>query len=204
MYPCTLSFASPCHRVRPFARLSGRPSKIWPSIIALSPNRGGPARISILRLVHVAQWQPFTRNYGEEAHETCMGLGIAPKLYACQDLAGGWKAVVIAYEGNDFTMLSECKFSAQDKEAVKEATLEVAQKIHDKGFVHGDLRDSNILCHKTDSELKILFIDWDWAGKANTIKYPATINTDIDRDPNAKPGSPILKEHDKYMLDTMF
>jgi hypothetical protein len=51
----------------------------------------------------------FTRNYGEEAHRACMELGITPKLYACKDLTGGWKAVVMAYEGDNFRMLSECE-----------------------------------------------------------------------------------------------
>jgi hypothetical protein len=147
----------------------------------------------------------FTRNYGEEAHRACMKLGIAPSLYACQDLAGGWKAVVMAYEGDDFTMLSECELGAEDKVAAKAATMEAAKKMHDKRFVHGDLRNSNVLCRKTDSELKILFIDWDWAGKArDTIKYPTTINTDIHRHRDAKPGSPILQAHDEYMLGIMF
>jgi tRNA A-37 threonylcarbamoyl transferase component Bud32 len=83
--------------------------------------------------------------------------------------------------------------------------MEAAKKMHDKGFVHGGLRNSNVLCRKTDSELKFLFIDWDWAGKArDTIKYPATTNTDIHRHRDAKPSSPILQAHDEYMLGIMF
>jgi len=44
----------------------------------------------------------------------------------------------------------------------------------------------------------IKVIDFDWAGKAGEVCYPAERNTDIQWPGEA--GAPILKEHDSEMV----
>jgi aminoglycoside phosphotransferase len=44
----------------------------------------------------------------------------------------------------------------------------LVQSFHDDGFVHGDLRQPNILC---DGE-KVLLIDFDWGGEIGKTYYP--------------------------------
>ena len=39
---------------------------------------------------------------------------------------------------------------------------------HEKDFVHGDLRDANIMC-TNDS---VMLIDFDWGGKEGHVSYP--------------------------------
>ncbi|CAG8606856.1 1131_t:CDS:2, partial [Paraglomus occultum] len=144
----------------------------------------------------------FTRRYGVEAHRECASLGIAPELFGFEVLAGGWKAVVMAYKGDDFKTLLECTFDEKIKTAVKETAV----KMHRKGFVHGDLRDVNILyhCQQARDRVDILFIDWDWAGKEGEARYPPTMNPKISRHQNAVAHQLIWKEHDDHMLDIMF
>ena len=78
--------------------------------------------------------------------------------------------------------------------------------MHKQGFVHGDLRDLNILfrCQVAYDRVDILFIDWDWAGKAGEVKYPSMLNPKITRHQNAVARQPIRKEHDDHMLEVMF
>lgn len=45
------------------------------------------------------------------------------------------------------------------------------------------------------------FIDFDWAGIADTTTYPPFINREFWRPPNAKDWLPIRKQHDFDMLD---
>jgi len=49
----------------------------------------------------------------------------------------------------------------------------------------------------------VMFIDFDWAGRAGEARYPATMNVDVWRDgglPDAKPGTLIAREHDLHWL----
>ena len=53
----------------------------------------------------------------------------------------------------------------------------------EKKVVHGDLRPNNIMCReRPDSgtqELEVKVVDFDWAGKLGSAKYPAIMNPDI-------------------------
>lgn len=50
------------------------------------------------------------------------------------------------------------------------------EAFHDAGYLHGDLRDPNILC---DGDRMVL-IDFDWGGVAGEAKYPSTrLNEDL-------------------------
>ena len=55
----------------------------------------------------------FTRRYGIEAHRYCARLGIAPEVYGIETLAGGWKAVIMAYLDSDFATLYGCTLDGQ-------------------------------------------------------------------------------------------
>src|SRR5215470_8849304 len=57
----------------------------------------------------------FTRHYCIKAHKACVRLGIAPELYGFENLAGGWKAVVMACKGDGFKMLFECTLDGKIK-----------------------------------------------------------------------------------------
>lgn len=72
--------------------------------------------------------------------------------------------------------------------------------IHEAGYVHGDLRDTNIMSRKSDAE-DFKFIDFDWAGRVNETTYPPFVNREFWRPQGATDFLPILAEHDIEMLD---
>lgn len=76
-------------------------------------------------------------------------------------------------------------------------------KLHDNGYVHGDMRKSNLLFSADGTNAWI--IDFDLAGKEGTY-YPASYNhSHIDeRHKDAKALRPRKKEHDRFALTCIF
>ncbi|KAH7884914.1 hypothetical protein F5I97DRAFT_1779733, partial [Phlebopus sp. FC_14] len=52
---------------------------------------------------------------------------------------------------------------------------EAIQKLHDEGFVFGDLREPNIMI-TNDDKPKVQLIDFNWAGKKGEARYPVSIS----------------------------
>ena len=66
--------------------------------------------------------------------------------------------------------------------------------LHNHGFVHGDIRITNVLVSESTS--KALLIDFDEAGLDGKVYYPPHLNTvDIVRPEEAIDGKPITKAH---------
>ncbi|KAF8262332.1 hypothetical protein EI94DRAFT_1743905 [Lactarius quietus] len=72
---------------------------------------------------------------------------------------------------------------------------------HKKGWVHGDLRDANLIV-SDEEPARVMLVDFDWGGNVNDgpVYYPtALVNEEL-----MKPGSPgdlcITKEHDDSVL----
>ncbi|CAJ0829971.1 9566_t:CDS:2, partial [Entrophospora sp. SA101] len=113
-----------------------------------------------------------------------------------QHIAGGWYVVIMEQlmEHNSLFYL------AQDKEFLVSMLNKSIKKIHVLGFVHGDMRLSNILVGP-DNSIKI--IDFDWCGKIREVVYPPLLNQEIDVwHPDVNVGEKILLDHDLYMLNT--
>ena len=49
-----------------------------------------------------------------------------------------------------------------------------------------------------------MLIDFDWAGKVGQVSYPLGLNLEIGWHPEAGPGVPIQKAHDKFMFDRLY
>ena len=57
---------------------------------------------------------------------------------------------------------------------------EAARKMHQGGYVHGDLCEVNILYQRRCQDIvDIVFVDWDWAGVAKEVEYPAMMNMEV-------------------------
>jgi hypothetical protein len=134
----------------------------------------------------------FVRRYSRTCHEECHRLGIAPKLLAFERLPGGWYVVVMEWLRNYKTL-----HSSKSTRSLTDAVNTAVQQLHDKGFVHGDLRSPNIMVGPQNS---IAFIDFDWAGKVGEAVYPSLMNSVINWHGDAKPGGKILPNHDMHML----
>ncbi|KAF8455261.1 hypothetical protein BDZ91DRAFT_746827 [Kalaharituber pfeilii] len=143
----------------------------------------------------------YTRRYGREAHELLSDKGFAPKLRGLENIPGGWKMVVMQHVGEPYKPLSTLKF--ESREQFRDSIIESVSLLHTNGFVHGDLRPSNILVSEPTE--KALIIDFDEAGEANSVCYPPNLNTiDIVRPEGATDGNPITMAHDNFMFKKLF
>ncbi|KAF8895993.1 hypothetical protein BD779DRAFT_1433827, partial [Infundibulicybe gibba] len=143
----------------------------------------------------------YVRKYGKEAHSWCASQGFAPELIVCKVIEGGWIMVVMELLDKSWTMWdSECYHRPGD---LKERVYDAVSAFHEKGMVHGDLRDVNIMV----KGLEFTIIDFDWAGKMGEAHYPRFLNKglDIGRMPAESVGDfmPILREHDEFMIDLL-
>ncbi|KAG1891729.1 uncharacterized protein F5891DRAFT_1210959 [Suillus fuscotomentosus] len=152
----------------------------------------------------------FVRHYSPEAHKFCASKGRAPKLIAYDPLPGGWNMVVMdALDIDDdnfpqrpgsYRQLS--KMAVVDRQPLKEAITSLIQQLHDEGYVHGDLRDANLVVNDNKD---FMLLDFDWAGPKQETHYPLRVNrTDIRRPDDARDGEKITTEHDLEMLNLVF
>ena len=138
----------------------------------------------------------FTRTYSEVVHKLLAGNGFAPELFAVEDLAGGWKMVVMEYLSG-WVMLGEKP--RRERLKYKEKLKDALRVIHDQDLVHGDVRCPNILVSEDD----INFVDFDDCGKEGVKRYPREWDHRQRRD-DAKEGDFMLRDHDDWMLDRIF
>ena len=85
--------------------------------------------------------------------------------------------------------------------------IEVREKVnclHQEGFVHGDIRTTNVMVDKNGSP-GIMLVDFDWAGVIGEAQYPMNVNNEtIKRPYGAYDNELILAQHDIMMIDFMF
>lgn len=76
--------------------------------------------------------------------------------------------------------------------------------LHEAGYVHGDVRDVNILVKKFGKP-GVMLVDFDWSGKIGEAVYPPNVNTiDVWRPDGAEDGREITVDHDLEMLEAIY
>ena len=131
----------------------------------------------------------FARSYGEDVHRFLADLGLAPQLLTCTRLAGGWYAVVM-----EKVIGLPLQYTVDRQ--VKESFQEAVRRMHEEGYVHGDLRPQNVLVF----EGKVRILDFDWAGRCGVARYPKELNMSSGWHGDVQPGGHIDKDHDTYQL----
>ena len=139
----------------------------------------------------------FTRKYGSDAHLVCANLDIAPKLFGFEKVLGGWFMIVMEYL-NGYQEISE-KPSAQIQQQIHIAM----QKMHQEGYVHGDLHHPNILTKTTNGNTKVIFIDYDWIDEDEKATYPLFLNLKIPHNYDVSSDSHIIREHNEFMMNRL-
>jgi serine/threonine protein kinase len=138
---------------------------------------------------------------------TVTANGVAPELYALETLPGGWFMVVMEYlDDESYQLLLTSSVNRVD------LALEVRRVVgvlHAGGFVHGDIRDVNLLVRRkwsdADNPKNVLLVDFDWAGPKEDARYPPNVNhVDMSRPDGARDGELITQEHNQTMVDKMF
>lgn len=148
----------------------------------------------------------YTLRYSEAAHNTANGLGFAPKLLKIERIQDWWM-VVMEDVSEDYISLAEAKSREFDVQGIQGKVKQVLQLLHEAGYVHGDIRDVNVLVRKPSSHLPedrppILLVDWYWAGISGEATYPHTLNPAIIRpELGAAAGAVIEASHDEGMVD---
>ena len=148
----------------------------------------------------------FTRRYSKEAHRHCAEAGVAPTLLGFQSLQAGWYMAVMEYldpqtyrvlepeDGSNYTLIHEIN--------------RVVTVLHDGGFVHGDIRDVNVMKRhqwSTEGARNVFLLDFDWAGPLGVPKYPSNVNLQtVKRPEGVRGGSLITQEHDLAMVHYIF
>ncbi len=140
----------------------------------------------------------FTTQYNSAAHSILADAGFAPKLHACIPVCGGLKMVVMdRVQGqNAYAWRAErrCKLPP----AVYEGVRSAIELLHQAGFVFGDLRLSNIML---TPDGHVMLVDFDWAGKADEARYPATLNDSWTFwAPGVERYAIMCMEHDLHLL----
>ena len=99
------------------------------------------------------------------------------------------------------------RFSHIDKPRVSlnEPIKEKVVTLHQQGYVHGDLCDTNLMV-RDNSVPEMMLFDFDWAGEIGKVRYPINMNRgpNLKRPDGAYDGELITAEHDLEMLDIMF
>lgn len=138
----------------------------------------------------------FVRQYSKEVHEYCASINAAPKLLGFESMPGGWYMVVMTFiEGYDMLYESESLIPTDKIRAV-------IDQLHQSGYVHGDIRDTNVM---VSSNGHVILLDFDWAGESGKVRYPMNTHygDDLWRPEGARDGMLITCEHDIEMMDAM-
>ena len=144
------------------------------------------------------------RSYSRDVHKHMADNRLAPKLYGYAEADGAPTAYVMEYldppTWQTLYQFFESDTAAVDPTQLQEAVEGILKMLDTKDYVHGDLRTNNIMIRTNEKCVDLKVIDFDWAGKAGEVCYPAERNTDIQWPGEA--GAPILKEHDSEMVDS--
>ena len=132
--------------------------------------------------------------------------GLAPKLYGYAEVEGAPTAYVMEYldpcAWETLHQFLKSDAAAMDRTQLQEALDGIIGKLELKNYVHGDLRSNNIMIRTNVKEksMGLRVIDFDWAGKAGQVCYPAERNREIQWP--GKAGGPIEQNHNFKMVDS--
>ncbi|KAL4063596.1 hypothetical protein V8B97DRAFT_1990688 [Scleroderma yunnanense] len=137
----------------------------------------------------------FARRYSKAAHEICASLGCAPTLRAVERIPGKWFMIVMDKLSDEYVTLSVSTPST----SVINNIRNVLELLHSKGYVLGNVRNTNIMVSKSKSML----VDFELAGKIDEVRYPTNMNKGLDFwwPEGAVCGDLIMAEHDVRMLN---
>jgi serine/threonine protein kinase len=148
----------------------------------------------------------YTWRYSEAAHNYLASHGSAPRIQRCVRISADWTAVIM--DKSTYQRLYGLRLSDAEQEKVRHKVRSVVQTLHQGGFVHGDIRDTNILIDiesLASEDVAIHLIDFDWAGRLGEAKYPIEVNkTTMRRPVDVEGGGLITKEHDLEMVSYLF
>ena len=148
-------------------------------------------------------------HYSQQVHEHLAAKGLAPKLYGYAKVDGAPTAYIMEYldpsEWETLHMFMTKSSTVLSHTELRKALEGIVDALRSKNYVHGDLRPNNIMIRKNLSKqpLDLMVIDYDWAGKASEVYYPAERNPEIKgiKWPG-KAGGKIENGHDWKLISS--
>ena len=150
----------------------------------------------------------FTSRYSEAAHNFLASCGLAPKVHKCIQISVDWTAVVM--DMSKYQVLHNMGLSKAEQEKVAYKVRFIVQLLHNRGFVHGNIRDSKILVNGASLEsdnVEVHLIGFNWAGCCGEVKFPVGMGHGTLRRPEgveARGGEVITEQHDNKMVSYLF
>ncbi|KAG6887588.1 hypothetical protein C0992_011645 [Termitomyces sp. T32_za158] len=144
--------------------------------------------------------------YSYAAHEYLAKLKLAPRVRACVSISSDWTAIVMdKIDYPSFFHLKQEGMSDEKREKIRNKVQCIVRKLHEGGFVHGDVRDINVLVDPASlncEDVVVFLIDFDWAGEIGKARYPVDVNRETVEQPGGvRRGELVLVEHDLEMVE---
>ena len=79
--------------------------------------------------------------------------------------------------------------------------LDAANELKKENFVHGDIREPNIII--SSNKKKLFLIDFELSGKEGEVRYTFHLNTSVKWHEGAQYGNLIRCEHDQFMVEQL-
>ena len=141
-----------------------------------------------------------------------MALRRAPELLYCGDVWPGTperrgcslrKMVVMKYVHGE-TIDKKYQLCGVP-EPVRKTVHEAVKFLHQKQFVHGDIRCPNIIIEDGDGEEdnRVRLLDFDWSGSVGEVRYPLHLSKEITWPKGVEDYMLILPDHDLQMVNRL-
>ena len=148
-------------------------------------------------------------SYSQQVHEHLAAKGLAPKLYGYAKVDGAPTAYVMEYlDPSEWETLHRSmneNSTVLFRTELRKALEDIVSALKSKNYVHGDLRPNNIMIRKDLSKqpLGLMVVDFDWAGEASKVYYPAERNPEITgiKWPG-EAGGKIESDHDWKLISS--
>ena len=88
-----------------------------------------------------------------------------------------------------------------NKADIQEKINRIAYELQKKNYVHGDLRDANVLFDTENN--RVVVVDFDWSGIDGESVYPPFMNPEIIWPDGASTGQIMCHQHDVYWLSQL-
>ena len=148
------------------------------------------------------------RSYSQDVHKHMADNGLAPKLYGYAEVKDVPTAYVMEYLDPSIWQTLHQLSKPKNKpnkptgNQLRGTLQKIIAALDEKKYVHGDLRSNNIMIRTDvmDKSVELKVVDFDWAGKAGQVYYPAERNEEIQWPDEA--GGPIGQDHDSKMVNS--
>lgn len=131
--------------------------------------------------------------YAKEAHELLAREGLAPCIYHSEVIGGNWTMLLLQWMQG---MKNVDEFKTRHLNQIhQEHEARALDILHSAGFVHGDLRNANVM---VDESGRVCIIDFDWSGEHGKIRYPSVMHPKIQWPKGAEPNALIEPLHDLW------